>query len=91
MESSFIKLRNTNKLCAKTDLFGVWFGFVCGLFFFFFYKGKVHGFRDTGNYLICLSGTSADRDHLLPRALFVCTFKHKALLCIHRNSYRILF
>lgn len=43
MESSFIKLRNTNKFCAKTDLFGVlfcllvyWFCFgeLCVLLFF---------------------------------------------------------
>lgn len=83
MERSFIKLRNTNKFCAKTDLFGVlfcllvyWFCFgeLCVLLFFF-NKGKIHVFKDTGNDLIYIAGTSADRDHLLSGALFVCTFK----------------
>lgn len=33
VESSFIKLRNTNKLCAKTDFFGVYVSFCLLLFF----------------------------------------------------------
>lgn len=51
----------------------LFWGVVC--FVVFFNKGKIHVFKDTGNDLIYIAGTSADRDHLLSGALFVCTFK----------------
>lgn len=89
MESSFIKLRNTNKLGMKTDFVGVYVWFC--LLLFFFNEGKVHGFnKDTVNYFIYRTETSADRDHLLSRALFICTFKHKTLLYIHGNIQKII-
>lgn len=57
-------------------------------FSFFLIKQKVHGF-DKGpvNYLVYVTGASADRDPLPSSSLFICTFMHKTMLCINGNGY----